>query len=72
MYRLVDEHRDTHGVEPVCKVLQIAPSAYRQHVARRKDASLLSARAKRDTALQARIEQVWAAPPVFRLSRRAT
>ena len=60
MYRLVDEHRDTHGVEPICKVLQIAPSAYRQYAARRRDASLLSARAKRDAVLQARIEQVWA------------
>jgi putative transposase len=61
IYRLVDEHRDTHGVEPICKVLQIAPSAYRRHAARRRDASLLSARAKRDAALEPRIEQVWAA-----------
>jgi transposase InsO family protein len=61
MYRLVDEHRDTHGVEPICKVLQIAPSAYRQYAARRRDACLLSARAKREAALQPRIEQVWAA-----------
>jgi putative transposase len=61
MYRLVDEHRDTHGVEPICKVLQIAPSAYRRYAARRRDACLLSARAKRDAALQPRIEQVWAA-----------
>jgi hypothetical protein len=34
MYRLVDEHRDAHGVEPICAVLQIAPSAYRRHAAR--------------------------------------
>ena len=27
MYGLVDEHRDVHGVEPICAVLQIAPSA---------------------------------------------
>jgi putative transposase len=39
MYGLVDEHRDTHGVEPICKVLQIAPSAYRRHAARRRNAS---------------------------------
>jgi putative transposase len=37
MYGLVDEHRDTHGVEPICAVLQIAPSAYRRHAARRRD-----------------------------------
>ena len=59
MYGLVDTYRDTHGVEPICKVLQIAPSAYRRHAARRRDAALLSARAKRDDALQPRIEQVW-------------
>ena len=59
MYGLVDTYRDTHGVEPICKVLQIAPSAYRRHAARGRDAALLSARAKRDEALQPRIEQVW-------------
>ncbi|WP_088178478.1 IS3 family transposase [Methyloversatilis thermotolerans] len=59
MYGLVDEHRDRHGVEPMCKVLQIAPSAYRRHAARCRDASLLSARAKRDAALQPAIKQVW-------------
>ena len=59
MYGLVDEHRDSHGVEPMCKVLQIAPSAYWRHVARCRDASLLSARAKRDAALQPAIKQVW-------------
>jgi putative transposase len=59
MYGLVDAHRDTHGVDPICKALQIAPSAYRWHAARRRDAASLSARAKRDEALQPRIEQVW-------------
>jgi transposase InsO family protein len=59
MYGLVDAHRDTYGVEPICKVLQIAPSAYRRYAARCRDASLLSARAKRDEALRSRIEQVW-------------
>ncbi|MBL8477553.1 MAG: IS3 family transposase [Methyloversatilis sp.] len=59
MYGLVDTHRDTHGVEPICKALQIAPSAYRRYAARRRNASMLSARAKRDKALQPRVEQVW-------------
>jgi hypothetical protein len=59
MYTLVDEHRDTHGVEPICAVLQIAPSAYRRHAARRKDQSLLSPRALRDEELMPKIEQVW-------------
>lgn len=29
----IDQHRDTHGVELICKVLQIAPSGYRRHAA---------------------------------------
>ena len=59
MYALVDAHRATHGVEPICKVLQIAPSAYRRHVARCRDSSLLSARARRDATLIPKVEQVW-------------
>jgi len=59
MYGLVDEHRDLHGVEPICHVLQIAPSAYRRHAARRRDQTLCSRRAQRDDALMPKIEQVW-------------
>ena len=59
MYGLVDEHRDVHGVEPICAVLQIAPSAYRRHAARRRDQALLSPRAQRDVALMPMVEQVW-------------
>ena len=59
MYRLVDEHREVHGVEPICRVLQIAPSAYRRHAARMRDPSLRSARALRDVQLEAAIERVW-------------
>ncbi len=59
MYGLVDEHRDLHGVEPICAVLQIAPSAYRRHAARRRDQTLCSRRAQRDDALMPKIEQVW-------------
>ena len=61
MYTLVDEHRDVHGVEPICAVLQIAPSGYRQHAARCRDSTLLSSRAKRDIELMPRIENVWTA-----------
>jgi putative transposase len=57
--KFVDEYRDIYGVEPICKVLQVAPSAYRKHAARRKDPSLLSARAQRDAWLMPQIEQVF-------------
>ena len=61
MYGLVDEHRDAYGVEPICAVMQIAPSAYRRHAARQRDLSLLSSRAQRDGELMPKVEQVWSA-----------
>jgi putative transposase len=42
-------------------VLQVAPSAYRRHAARRRNADLRSARAKRDEVLMPEIERVWQA-----------
>ncbi|KAA3634548.1 MAG: IS3 family transposase [Proteobacteria bacterium] len=57
----IDQHRDTYGVEPICKVLQVAPSAYRRHAARQRDPELRSDRAKRDEVLMAEIERVWQA-----------
>jgi putative transposase len=33
----IDVHCEAHGVEPICKVLPIAPSTYHGHVARRAD-----------------------------------
>ncbi len=59
MYALVDAQRESFGVEPICAVLQIAPSAYRRHAARQRDPSLLSARAKRDSALMPKIQALW-------------
>ncbi|MDT7834114.1 IS3 family transposase [Aquabacterium sp. OR-4] len=59
MCGLVDEHRGVHGVEPICAVLQIAPSAYRRYAARRRGHALLSARAQRDATLMPVVEQVW-------------
>jgi putative transposase len=55
----IDEHRERHGVEPICKALQVAPSAYRRHAARQRQPELRSARAQRDEVLSAQIERVW-------------
>jgi len=57
----IDEHREVYGVEPICRVLPIAPSTYRLHAARLADPSLLSDRAKRDAELRPEIERVWKA-----------
>jgi len=48
-----------HGVEPICRVLPIAPSTYHAHVACRADSSRASARAQRDAALRPEIRRVW-------------
>jgi putative transposase len=61
MYALVDQHRDAFGVEPICEVLQIAPSAYRRHAARVRDPALRSARARLDDTLLSKIQGVWSA-----------
>jgi putative transposase len=60
MIAFIDDHRKAHGVEPICKVLPIAPSTYHDHVARRADPEKLSVRAKRDMALKPEIERVFA------------
>ena len=57
----IDEHRDTHGVEPICKVLQIAPSGYWRHAALRREPQRRCARAIRDETLMPQIERVWKA-----------
>ena len=55
----IDEHRDIYGVEPICRVLPIAPSTYRAHAAGLADPLRLSARARRDTELRPEIQRVW-------------
>ena len=51
--------RDAHGVEPICKVLPIAPSGYRRRAASQGNPSLRCARAPRDAELIPQIERVW-------------
>ena len=51
MIAFIDDHREVHGVEPICKVLPITPSTYHAHVAKRTDPKKLSTRAKQDMAL---------------------
>jgi transposase InsO family protein len=59
MIAFIDDHRVTYGVEPICKVLPIAPSTYHDHVAKRHDPSKLSARAKRDAVLKVEVRRVF-------------
>ena len=59
MRAFVDTHRASFGVEPICQVLQIAPSGYRRHAAQQRNPSLRCARARRDESLIPQIERVW-------------
>jgi len=59
MIAFIDAHRDVHGVEPICRMLPIAPSTYHAHVARRADPATAPARVRRDAWLCGPIRRVW-------------
>ena len=59
MIAFIDDHREAHGVEPICKVLPIAPSTYHAHAAKRLDPAKLSARARQDAALKIEVRRVF-------------
>lgn len=59
MTAFIDENRDTYGVEPICRLLEIAPSTYYDHLAKRADPDLRSNRSLRDEALSAEIRRIW-------------
>jgi putative transposase len=59
MVRFIDQHRDQHGVEPICAQLQIAPSTYYEQKARQADPQRLPSRAQRDMALCPEIRRVF-------------
>ena len=58
MTAFIDDHRGVYGVEPICRVLPIAPSTYHAHAARRTDPGRLPARARSDAALMVEIRRV--------------
>ena len=59
MIAFIDDHRHAYGVEPICRVLPIAPSTYHAHSARRADALKASVRARRDVILRGHVRRVW-------------
>ena len=60
MIAFIDDHREAYGVEPICRVLPIAPSTYFERLAQRKNSTRLSARARRDMELKPEIKRVFA------------
>lgn len=59
MISFIDEYRSVLGVEPICRLLPIAPSTYYEVVAKRTDVGRLSARAQRDMAMKIEIRRVF-------------
>ncbi|NDC71739.1 MAG: IS3 family transposase, partial [Betaproteobacteria bacterium] len=57
----IDEHRHRFGVEPICRVLRVAPSSYRHHAARLRSPELRSDRAKQDEVFKLEIDRLWRA-----------
>lgn len=52
----IDEHRSEHGVEPICRALQVAPSSY--YAAKRREV-VPSARALRDAVMMQVLMALW-------------
>jgi putative transposase len=59
MIGFIDDHRGAYGVEPICRVLKIAPSTYHAHDARRRRPDTAPPRVKRDAALSVEIRRVF-------------
>ena len=59
MLAFIDEHRAQFGVEPICRVLPIAPSTYFKHKAAQREPARRSARAQGDDVLRAIICRIW-------------
>ena len=59
MIGFISDHRAEYGVEPICRVLPIAPSTFYEHLAIARDPDRASDRAKRDEVLRPEVQRVW-------------
>lgn len=59
MISFIDEHRCVFGVEPICRLLPIAPSTYYEKVFKRLDVDRLSVRARSDISLKIEIRRAF-------------
>jgi len=59
MVGFLDDHQGEYGIEPICKVLPIAPSTYHRHKDLEAHPGKRSARAKRDEELRQKIRTVY-------------
>ena len=59
MVTFIDQHRETYGVESICRHVPIAPATYFRHKAMQADPAKRSARAIQDEVLLAIIARIW-------------
>ncbi len=59
MIAFIDEQRQYHGIEPICKQLPLAVSTYYEHKAQESDPDIESNRSIRDRHYKAEIQRVW-------------
>lgn len=59
MKAFIDENKAVHRVEPICKLLPIAPSTYYEHVRREREPTRVPTRIQRDRVLCEAIRRVW-------------
>jgi putative transposase len=72
MIAFIDSHRAGHEVDPICRILPIAPNTYHAHAATPRRSAQAVHPASLDAALQADIRRFWEAnfqvcgvPPAF-------
>jgi len=58
MIAFIDDHREVYGVEPICRILPIAPSTYHARLAQRADPAKASPRTRHDLVLMEQIRRV--------------
>jgi len=59
MIAFIDEQRENHGIEPICKQLPLGVSTYYEHKAREADPDKESNRSCRDRHHKEEIQRVW-------------
>ena len=59
MTSFIGKYRDVYGVEPICRVLPIAPSTFYAHDKRRRHPELAPPRVRRDESLKTEILRVF-------------
>ena len=59
MIAFIEAYRADYGVEPICRVLPIAPSMFYQQAAIARDPVRASPRTRRDRELMEHIRRIW-------------